>query len=90
MLFREATMRKYLAAIIGLMVSASLQVASAQEVIGTPGSPDATTTIDGRRIPPPPATFGGTINLDAQNSTPYWQPQVVPPRRPERLADHHR
>ena len=47
---------------------------------GTPGSPSATSTIDGRQIPPPPAAFGGTINLDAQNSTPYWQPQVVPPK----------
>ena len=23
--------------------------------------------------------FAGTINLDASNSTPYWQPTVVPP-----------
>jgi hypothetical protein len=54
--------------------------ANAQTVTGTPGSPSATSTIDGRQIPPPPAAFGGTINLDAQNSTPYWQPQVVPPK----------
>jgi hypothetical protein len=51
--------------------------ANAQTVTGTPGSPSATSTIDGRT---PPAAFGGTINLDAQNSTPYWQPQVVPPK----------
>ena len=54
--------------------------ANAQTVTGTPGSPSATSTIDGRQIPAPPAAFGGTINLDAQNSTPYWQPQVVPPK----------
>ena len=54
--------------------------AAAQEVTGTPGSPSATTTIDGRQIPPPPGQFGGDINLDAPNSTPYWQPQVVPPK----------
>src|SRR5580765_1367938 len=54
--------------------------AAAQEVTGTPGSPSATTTIDGRQIPPPPGKFGGVINLDAPNSTSYWQPQVVPPK----------
>ena len=53
---------------------------AAQEVTGTPGTPSATTTIDGRQIPPPPGQFGGVINLDAPNSTPYWQPQVVPPK----------
>ena len=52
----------------------------AQRTTGTPGTPSATTTIDGRQIPPPPGKFGGTINLDALNSTPYWQPQVVPPK----------
>ncbi len=66
---------------LGLLVGTALTVpASAQETTGTPGSPDATTTIDGRQIPPPPATFGGTINLDAPNSTPYWQSTVVPPK----------
>ena len=35
--------------------------ASAQQITGTPGSPNATTTIDGRYIPPPPAPFGGQI-----------------------------
>src|SRR5512139_167283 len=66
---------------IGLLVGTALTVpASAQETTDTPGSPDATTTIDGRQIPPPPAAFGGTINLDAQNSTPYWQSTVVPPK----------
>ena len=32
--------------------------AAAQEVSGTPGSPSATTTIDGRQIPPLPGQFG--------------------------------
>src|SRR4029079_13201365 len=61
---------------LALMTSASF----AQDVTGIPGSPSATTTIDGRQIPPPPGNFGGTINLDALNSTPYWQPTVVPPK----------
>ena len=52
----------------------------AQQITGTPGSPSATTTIDGKYLPPPPAPFGGTINLDAQDSKPYWPPAVVPPK----------
>jgi arylsulfatase len=52
----------------------------AQQVTGTPGSPSATTTIDGKYLPPPPAPFGGTINLDAKDSKPYWPPTVVPPK----------
>ena len=54
--------------------------AMAQEVTGTPGSPSATTTLDGRYLPNPPEPFGGIINLDAFNSKPYWPPTVVPPK----------
>jgi hypothetical protein len=36
---------------------ASVQ-ASAQQISGTPGSPGATITIDGRQLPPPPPKFG--------------------------------
>jgi arylsulfatase A-like enzyme len=54
--------------------------AGAQQTTGTPGSPSATTTIDGKYLPPPPAPFGGTINLDAKDSKPYWPPTVVPPK----------
>jgi arylsulfatase len=53
--------------------------ANAQQVTGTPGSPSATTTIDGRYIPNVPAPFGGVINLEAKDSKPYWPPQIVPP-----------
>ena len=52
----------------------------AQQITGTPGSPSATTTIDGKYLPPPPAPFGGTINLGATDSKPYWPPRVVPPK----------
>jgi arylsulfatase len=55
-------------------------VAYAQQTTGVPGSPDATTTIDGRYLPPPPASFGGTINMDSKDSRPYWPPTVVPPK----------
>ena len=53
--------------------------ALAQQITGTPGSPSATTTIDGRYLPPPPPPFGGKIGLSAPDSTPYWPPRVVPP-----------
>ena len=52
----------------------------AQQTPGTPGSPSSTTTIDGKYLPNPPAPFGGTINMDAQESKPYWPPSVVPPK----------
>jgi len=63
------------------MLSSSLCVAgaNAQTITGTPGSPSATQTIDGRYIPSPPLPFGGVINLDAAASKPFWPPTVVPP-----------
>jgi len=53
--------------------------AHAQQTTSEPGSPSATTTLDGRYLPNPPEPFGGVINLDALNSKPYWPPTVVPP-----------
>ena len=47
-----------------LLASTCLQ-AGAQQTTGVPGSPSATTTIDGKYLPPPPAPFGGVINLNA-------------------------
>ena len=49
------------------------------ETTGEPGAPNATTTIDGLMLPNPPAPFGGTINLSAEDSKPYWSPTIVPP-----------
>ncbi|WP_375143960.1 arylsulfatase [Bradyrhizobium sp. Ash2021] len=54
--------------------------AAAQQITGTPGSPGATTTIDGKYLPPPPPKFGGNINLQASQSKPYWPARVVPPK----------
>ena len=54
--------------------------ATAQQITGTPGSPSATTTIDGNYIPNPPPAFGGEINLNAKNSKPWWPPNIVPPK----------
>jgi arylsulfatase len=52
----------------------------ARQTTGAPGSPDATTTIDGRYLPNPPAPFGGEINPNALQSKPYWPARVVPPK----------
>ena len=54
--------------------------ATSQQTTGVPGSPSATTTIDGRYLPAPPAPFGGEINLNAAQSKSYWPPRVVPPK----------
>jgi hypothetical protein len=54
--------------------------ATAQQITGTPGSPSATTTVDGNYIPNPPPAFGGEINLDAKDSKPWWPPNIVPPK----------
>ena len=37
--------------------------AYAQQITGTPGSPSATTTIDGSQLPAPPQKFDGTLGL---------------------------
>ncbi len=44
------------------------------------GSPSATTTIDGSYVPPQPPVFGGSINLSAKDSKPWWPPTIVPPK----------
>jgi Sulfatase len=54
--------------------------ALAQQVTGVPGSPGATTTIDGKQLPPPDPKFGGVIEERASQSTPWWAPRVVPPK----------
>jgi arylsulfatase A-like enzyme len=53
--------------------------ALAQQVTGQLGSPSATTTIDGKQLPPPDLPFGGVIKEDALQSKPWWPPRVVPP-----------
>ncbi|HYA59897.1 MAG TPA: sulfatase-like hydrolase/transferase, partial [Burkholderiaceae bacterium] len=54
--------------------------AVAQFVTGTPGSPSATTTIEGSQLPPPPQPFRGKIERNAAESTPFWPMRVVPPK----------
>ena len=67
----------------GMFAAAVMEVAPSawtQQINGTPGSPDATVTIDGKQIPPPPLPFGGVIKEAATDSKPYWPPRVVPPK----------
>src|SRR5271163_3632781 len=67
-------------AVIVCLVALAVAPASAQQTTGVIGSPDATTTIDGRYIPPPPQKFQGEINLNAVDSKPAWPARVVPPK----------
>jgi arylsulfatase A-like enzyme len=54
--------------------------ANAQTMTGTPGSPSATTTIQGNQIPAPEPKFGGVIKENAKDSKPWWPPTIVPPK----------
>jgi arylsulfatase A-like enzyme len=62
------------------LLALSCVPALAQQVTGVPGSPSATTTIDGKQIPPPPPKFGGVIKEKATDSKSWWAPRVVPPK----------
>ncbi|WP_235940114.1 arylsulfatase [Bradyrhizobium hipponense] len=64
---------------VGLLVLGCVS-ALAQQVTGVPGSPGATTTIDGKQLPPPDPKFGGVIKEKATESKPWWAPRVVPPK----------
>ncbi|SCB45774.1 Sulfatase [Bradyrhizobium shewense] len=75
---RRATSRFLLAAL--LLLPLIPRNGHAQQITGTPGSPNATTTIDGRTLPPPPQSFRGEIGLDALRSKPAWPMRVVPPK----------
>jgi arylsulfatase A-like enzyme len=69
------------ALVSGILLGASLSSgAIAQQINGTPGSPSATITIDGKQLPPPPTKFGGVIKESAKDSKPWWPPRVVPPK----------
>ena len=66
-----------------VLLAATLSVATAvaqQQTTGTPGSPDATTTVDSRYLPAPPQPFGGQIDLNVAQSKPAWPSRIVPPK----------
>ena len=66
--------------ILGLSAIFVWDPAVAQQITGTPGSPSATTTIDGKQLPAPPTKFEGVITQGAKDSKPYWPPRLVPPK----------
>jgi arylsulfatase len=53
---------------------------AAQKAADAPGSPEATTSIPGQQLPAPPQKFGGKIDRNAAQSTPYWPARIVPPK----------
>ena len=55
-------------------------VAAQVVTTGTPGSPDATTTVDSRYLPAPPQSFEGQIGLNASQSKVAWPARIVPPK----------
>ena len=67
------------------LLALGIASASAQQVTGAPGSPGATTTIDGKQIPPPPPKFGGVIREKASKSRSWWAPTGRPPQRALRM-----
>lgn len=76
--FRNLGIRELLTACVVFLLG--VLPALAQQITGTPGSPAATTTIDGRYIPSPPQPFRGRTELNAAQSKPAWPMRVVPPK----------
>ena len=76
---RRAAGSSFVAATLFCVIG-SCGFAQSQEITGTPGTSNATTTIDGHVLPPPPQKFGGDIELNAAQSKPYWPMRVVPPK----------
>jgi len=76
---RAGTATKYLL-LAGCALLLSPALAAAQVTTGTPGLPGATTTIDGKQLPPPDPKFGGVIGQTASESKSWWAPRVVPPK----------
>ncbi len=74
---RTAKLLFSMSALVGLAIATA--PAEAQQAAATPGSPGATTTIDGRYLPNPPQPFKGDVQVNAAQSTPYWPGLVVPP-----------
>ena len=73
------------AAALHLLVGCALlaligPAAYAQQTTGTLGSPGATTTIDGKQLPPPDPAFGGVIKEKASELKAWWAPRIVPPQ----------
>ena len=67
--------------VLGIMNLYLVQLTYAQETTGKVGTPGATTTIDGKQLPPPDPKWGGVIKDDALQSQYWWPPSIVPPKK---------
>jgi arylsulfatase len=63
-----------------LVLLSAAPTTKAQQTTGVPCSASATTTVDGKYVPPPAPGFAGTINLSATDSKTCWPPKIVPPK----------
>ena len=77
---RRRMTHSLLQALVTAAVLAGAASLQAQQVTGEPGSPGATTTISGNRLPAPDPKFGGVIKDDALQSKAWWAPRIVPPK----------
>ncbi len=66
---------------VAVVAIAFFSSCSDQQRTGDSGSPTATTGTSGNQLPPPDPTFGGVIKERASESTAWWAPRVVPPKR---------
>src|SRR5271169_3025627 len=78
---RRRTLRNVsLGAALTVVWLLTTSILRAQEINGVAGSPDATMSIKGNQLPPPPMKFGGVIKQSYLDSRPWWPPRVVPPK----------
>jgi arylsulfatase len=74
----KPTKQILLSAMLAVAVMTATDFVQAQQITGTPGAPSATRIIDGKQLPAPPPKFGGKIERNAMQSTPYWPPRIEP------------
>jgi arylsulfatase len=67
-------------AVMAIFLLTLSSVSAQVQTTGTPGSPSATTTINGKQLPAPDPKFGGEIKDGALQSKYWWAPRIVPPK----------
>jgi len=76
----KARATKVVSKMVAIAVLAVSIPSVAQQAAVEPGEPGATTTVDGKHLPPPPQPFEGDIKYNAAQSKPWWPQLVVPPK----------
>jgi arylsulfatase A-like enzyme len=66
--------------LFGLSFFALETLASSAEQINVPGSPSSTQSVNTTNLPVMPPSFGGEVDLNADQSKSWWPPRVVPPK----------